>query len=107
MRKYVLTMLSPNDHESREKFLTEFIRRANYIWSPHKIFGRIGLHDDKVRIHIEVQASRDDIEKKMIPWCKETRLYATHAILVAIPTNLSYISHSTPAFRRYDGPWSH
>ena len=106
-RKYVLTMLSPENVEAREKFLTEFIRRANYVWNPHKIFGRIGLHTDKVKIHIEVQASLDDIEKKIIPWCKDNRLYATHAIFVAPFLEFSNLTHSTPAFKRYDGPWSH
>jgi hypothetical protein len=111
MRAYVMALSNPKDIENRERLLHKFIEKANYYagWNPHHINGRIGLHSDKVKIHLEVEATQKDLDH-MIDWLKQTRDFGgLHVVTDPYirQQDFSYITHSTPQFKRYDGPWSH
>ncbi len=71
--KKILFIPTSYDPAKLSYFVTKLIRAINYEWHyddpHHKIQGRIGMHSDKKKIHIEAKGTAKDLEK-LIAWCK-------------------------------------
>ncbi len=83
----MLWTMSTTDKGKIDHFVTELIRHIMYIWhavpnggTDTRIKGRIGMHSDGKRLHIECRGYHPDIEQ-MLAWIR-TDHYGAHVTYV-------------------------